>query len=162
MNREEILKQCCNDTCTWDNQISCHMIKICNINLSINDIKFLSTIKVHTLDLYNNKIGDDGVKYLAENKMIHTLDLSENNIGDNGAKYLAGNKTIHTLILSHNRIRDNGAKYFVNAIIPKLKLSYKYRHISKISKNNYIQETRGVILQYIIKDITCIIINYIL
>jgi hypothetical protein len=45
------------------------------------------------LDLYNQRIGDNGAKYLADvlkiNTSITSIDLWSNNIGDDGAKYLA-------------------------------------------------------------------------
>ena len=144
MNREEILKQilkqCCGETCTWNNQKACHKVELYYTVLSLNDLKFLSTIKVHTLELHWNYIEDNGAKYLADNKTIRSLSLCDNNIG------------------------NNGAKYFTEAIIPDLQLGNKYSDIAKISNQNYvkyIQDIQGVILQYIIKDITCIIIDYI-
>ena len=78
MDRNEILKKCCNEACIWNNQEACHIIKLRGENLVVDDLKFLSTIKVHTLYLWNNNIGDNGAKYLAENKTIHALDLRFN------------------------------------------------------------------------------------
>ena len=117
MDRKEILKQCCNEACIWNDQEACHQVSIFDKILLIDDLKFLSTIRVHDLYLWDNNIGDNGAKYLAENKTIHTLDLSGNKIGDNGAKYLAENKTIHTLGVYRNKIGDNGAKYFAEEIM---------------------------------------------
>ena len=98
MDQDGILKRCCNDTCIWSNE-ECHQITVNELTLSEKDLKFLSTIKVHTLELKDNGIGENGAKYLAQNTTIHTLYLWDNKIGDNGAKYLAQNKTIHTLDL---------------------------------------------------------------
>ena len=140
MNRDDILKQCCDDTCIWNDDKTCHKINIRDIKILEDDLKFLATIKVHTLDLFDN------------------------NIGDNGAKYLSQNKTIHTLYLLFNNIGENGAKYFLKAIIPDLHLSDKYADINKISKQNYVKymhDTEDVILRYILRNLTCIIMNYV-
>lgn len=134
MDKDKILKQCCTDKCIWDDKKVCHKIEIYT-TLTINDFKFLSTINVHTLDLFGinvcnddakiltqnktlhtlilslNKIGNDSVKYLAKNKTLHTLVLYSNYVSDDGVKYLAKNKTLNTLLLYNNYIGDDGAKY---------------------------------------------------
>ena len=86
----------------------------------------------------------------------------DNNIGPDGAKYLAKNKTIHTLDLSDNNIKSDGAEYFLKGIIPNLVMNSNYDYICETSKDNYkkyIQKIYDIIHQYIIKDITRIIIS---
>ena len=60
MNREEILSQCCTSECNWENIKACHKIEIYDMKLSEDDLKFLTTIRVHTLDLSCNNIGNNG------------------------------------------------------------------------------------------------------
>ena len=142
MDKEDILKKCCTKTCSWNNPITCHNVILNHINLTGNDCKFLSTICVHTLKLFNNNIDPDCAKYLARNKTIHTLELNYNNIGDNGAKYLARNNTIHTLNLGGNEIGDDGAKYLSeNETIHTLDLNYneiRNNGAKYLAKNNTI------------------------
>ena len=64
-------------------------------------IKYLSeNTTIATLDLGNNKIGEECAKY-----------LSNNLIGDLGAKYLSENSTITTLNLEYNKMGELGVKY---------------------------------------------------
>ena len=121
-------------------------------------------IRLFLLFIYNNKIGENGAKYLAENETIHTLNLHYNKIGDNGAKYLAGNKTVHTLDLRENNIGENDAKYFLKSSIPNLIMEGKYIGVVKISRQNYvkyIQDIQKIASRYIIKDITCVVMKYV-
>ncbi|CAF3948574.1 unnamed protein product [Rotaria sp. Silwood1] len=73
-----------------------------------------------TLDLYNNGLGDNGAKYLADaleyNTTLVQLHVRWNQIGDVGAQYLANtlreNKTLTTLNLRLNKITTTGAEHF--------------------------------------------------
>ena len=51
LDQKEILRKCCNDTCNQGSIKQCHVVKINNKFLSEKDLKFLSTINVHTLNL---------------------------------------------------------------------------------------------------------------
>ena len=84
MDYKYVKSNCCTKECTWEEK--CHKITINDITLTEPDLIFLATIRVHTLDLYNNNIGAKGAKYLSSNKTIHTLNLWDNNIGAKGAK----------------------------------------------------------------------------
>jgi len=137
MDYEEILKQCCTKECKWGGKKLCHKVDLYNIILTEDDFKFLSTIHVHTLRLNHNNIGENGAKYLSKNKTLHTLDLSDNNIG------------------------DNGAKYFKRAIIPNLRMDEdEICETSKKNYNDYIQKSKNILLRYMIKDLTNIVICY--
>ena len=71
----------------------------------------LSTNTVLTsLNLYGNKIGDEGAKALALNTNLTSMRLHDNKIGDEGAKTLALNTTLTSLDLGGNWIGADGAK----------------------------------------------------
>ena len=87
------------------------------------------------LELYNNRIGDDGAKAIAEalkvNAVLTILDLGMNNIGDGGAKAIAEalkvKVVLTTLGLYKNSIGPEGAIAIaealkVNAMLTNLRL----------------------------------------
>jgi Leucine-rich repeat (LRR) protein len=80
---------------------------------------------LQTLDLTNNRIGYEGARALADNKTLQTLNLDSNEIGDEGAIALAGNTTLQTLNLSDNKIGDEGARVLANnTTLQTLNLAY--------------------------------------
>ncbi|KAK3254364.1 hypothetical protein CYMTET_36420 [Cymbomonas tetramitiformis] len=98
----------------------------------------VSNGSLNTLNLYDNRIGDEGAKALAValtpneegvfNTSMNTLDLYDNKIGDEGANALAValtpnaegvfNTSLNTLSLSNNKIGDEGAKALAVALTP--------------------------------------------
>lgn len=70
------------------------------------------------VELYGNRIGDEGVKTLSEamkcNRSVTSVDLVYNGVGDEGVKVLAemlkGNKSVTSIDLSKNDIGDEGGK----------------------------------------------------
>ena len=72
------------------------------------------------ITLNNNKIGDEGAKYLAEKfpqmKILEELNISKNGITEKGAteiaKGLADRKMFYILDISHNKIGDEGVSEF--------------------------------------------------
>ncbi|CAF3993437.1 unnamed protein product [Rotaria magnacalcarata] len=84
----------------------------------------LLTDALSTLDLSQNKIGDEGAQHIANalntKKILTTLNLSVNNIGDEGARHIANalsnNKTLTTLDLHKNQIGAKGAQRVANAL----------------------------------------------
>jgi Ran GTPase-activating protein (RanGAP) involved in mRNA processing and transport len=74
--------------------------------------KIIKGSSLQTLDLWNNKIGDEGVKALAEHlpSSLQTLHLSWNNICTEGAMALAGHlpSSLQTLNLNINNIDAEG------------------------------------------------------
>jgi Ran GTPase-activating protein (RanGAP) involved in mRNA processing and transport len=74
--------------------------------------------------LGQNKIGEEGVKHIAEalkkNKNLTTLDLIWNNIGDEEIQYinesLKENKNLTTLDLRWNNIGEKGLKDIANTL----------------------------------------------
>jgi Ran GTPase-activating protein (RanGAP) involved in mRNA processing and transport len=97
-----------------------------------SDLQFMAVLT--TLHLYNNNIGDDGAKAIAEalkvNVVLTTLGLSNNNIGPEGAKAIAdalksGTAMLSNLELGSNNIGPEGAKAIVKsgtAILKNLEL----------------------------------------
>ncbi|EWS73234.1 kinase domain protein, partial (macronuclear) [Tetrahymena thermophila SB210] len=95
---------------------------------SLKDLNKIQNYNIVTIDLGENRIGDEGAKDLAtgiaqcKNITSLTLDLRYNSIGAQGAKDLATgiaqckNITSLTLDLSENRIGDEGAKYLATGI----------------------------------------------
>lgn len=73
----------------------------------------LSNTAIKTLNLSDNYLTDEALKYIANNKTIEYLDLSENNITDIGAEYISKNTNLQTLVLSKSKITDKGA-YFLS------------------------------------------------
>jgi Ran GTPase-activating protein (RanGAP) involved in mRNA processing and transport len=76
--------------------------------------KIIKGSSLQTLDLYGNKIGDEGTKALAGYlpSSLQTLNLDNNNIGAEGVKALAGYlpSSLQTLDLWCNNIGDEGVK----------------------------------------------------
>jgi hypothetical protein len=95
---------------------------------------YLKGTRVHTLNLEDNKIGDQGARELAKAlpaTRVHTLNLGYNGIRDAGAielaKYLQRTR-VHTLYLSWNEIGDAGASELAKALpatrVHTLRLEY--------------------------------------
>ena len=73
------------------------------------------------LNLFNNKIADQGVYYLCLNNCkLRTLYLGQNQITDKGAEYLSEmlktNTTLTQLGLSNNEITDLGVIHIANSL----------------------------------------------
>ena len=86
-------------------------------------------MQINNLD--NNKIGNEGMKYLRDFKFekLRLLNLSNNQIGDKGLKCFpqANFRYIETHNLHYNQIKDKGLEYlskadFSNLIYLKLNL----------------------------------------
>ena len=83
--------------------------------------------KVSKLDLCQNIIGDDGVRFIStalmnENNKVTRLNLSDNYIGDDGVQSLSmalmhENNKVSTLYLSGNYIGGDGARYLSTALM---------------------------------------------
>ena len=79
---------------------------------------------LRTLSLFDNNIGNEGAKQLADmlkvNTSIQEMYLGYNNIGDEGAKQLGGalakNKTLRKLRLYYTKIGDEGAEVLADMI----------------------------------------------
>ena len=86
---------------------------------------------LHTLNIAQNELGDDGIaiisESLKENTMLHTLNLSYNDITHAGAKELAGaiqiNEVLKNLNISNNNICGEGAVAILNSNLQKLNFS---------------------------------------
>lgn len=90
--------------------------------------KAISECSLEKLNLDNNKLGADGMKYLAmalsgPNCKLRSIDLTLNNIGSEGAKALAEgilkNKSLKELELLDNNIGPEGA-VFIAKLLPQL------------------------------------------
>jgi hypothetical protein len=88
-----------------------------------SDLQFMALVT--TLSLWDNSIGDEGAKAIAEalkvNEVVTTLDLrGGNNIGDEGviaiAEALKVNAVVTTLSLGSNNIGDEGAIAIAEAL----------------------------------------------
>jgi hypothetical protein len=88
-----------------------------------SDLQFMALVT--TLSLWDNSIGDEGAKAIAEalkvNEVVTTLDLrGGNNIGDEGAIAIAEalkvNAVVTTLSLGSNNIGDEGAIAIAEAL----------------------------------------------
>ena len=100
-------------------------------NLTLADGKLANAIAKNTtlkkLYIYNNNIGPEGIKLLADalkkNNMniLEGLYLYDNIIGDEGAKYiakmLADNKTLQKIGLNDNNISDKGAQSLATSLL---------------------------------------------
>ena len=97
--------------------------------LSFHDFeRFAEELKtnfsVHTLDVSNNALGNQGAKYFANalghNQHLEHLVLWGNNISDAGAKAIAEalkhNCTLKSLQIGHNRISSEGAIAIIEAL----------------------------------------------
>ncbi|WP_353284774.1 leucine-rich repeat domain-containing protein [Wolbachia endosymbiont (group A) of Lasioglossum fulvicorne] len=74
-------------------------------------VRFLqSNTHITMLSLWNNKIGDEGAKALANLSNLETLELRSNEMSDEGAKALAKLSKLERLDLSFNNISDEGTK----------------------------------------------------
>ena len=107
--------------------------KIIEVNLSTNQLSnegikvFVQAVEdsttLHSLDVSNNAISDDGVLFISDFLKINTLckmNLSDNEIRDEGTKKfseaLQVNTTLQVLNISRNKITDDGANELIKAI----------------------------------------------
>ena len=114
-----------------------HFIKrvqqISFVNLSINNIGSLGCVEIvklfdntncqlRGLNLFDNNIGDEGVKQLSnilKNSQLSSLNLGGNNIGDEGVKQLSNglkNSQLSSLNLEENNIDGEGVKQLSNIL----------------------------------------------
>ncbi len=85
------------------------------LNLSYNEInetlELLLPGSLQSLDLFNNRIGDEGAKGLQFPPSLQFVNLSLNNIGAEGAKGLRFPSSLQSLnLVNNNNIGDEGAK----------------------------------------------------
>lgn len=66
--------------------------------------------ELRVLDIRNNKLGDECLKYLGAVSSLQELSISKNNITDAGIPYLAQLSNIFYLDLTTNQVSDEGAK----------------------------------------------------
>ena len=84
--------------------------------------------RLRTLVLRNTRLGDDGMRVLADalktNTTLTELDVSENRLGEEGAKVVAdsikNDGAMASLDVSNNNLGPEGAKH-IAAAIPKCK-----------------------------------------
>lgn len=69
---------------------------------------------LETLNISLNRIGDEGVAHLSSLVSIRTLKISANEIGDEGARHLASLTNITALDVSRNNIREEGARHIAS------------------------------------------------
>jgi ethanolamine utilization microcompartment shell protein EutL len=86
---------------------------------------------IQKISLYQSKLGDEGMKALAEGLKVNNvqhIDLSDNQIGDEGAKALAEalkvNTSIRSIEISTNKIGDEGIKALSQALKVNTTLQY--------------------------------------
>ena len=129
---------------------------------SLEVAKFLCENNVIELNLFGNKIKDEGVEHLCgaltginENCKLTNLNLGDNNINDKGAKHLyvalINEKCkLTNLNLSNNNIKDEGVEHLCGALI---NVNCKLTNLN-LSNNNI--NDKGV--QYLcgaLKDVNC-------
>jgi hypothetical protein len=74
--------------------------------ISGNDLKGLQFLKIESLDLDGNDIGDDGMKFIARMNHLQRLSLQHTGISGVGLKELSKNRNIEVLLISWNDIDD--------------------------------------------------------
>ena len=82
--------------------------------------------QLNSIDLWQNNLTDEGVKYLAEalkhnSCKLKSLNLTNNKLTEEGVKYLAealkdGNCKLHGLDLACNKLSDEGVKYVADTL----------------------------------------------
>lgn len=94
------------------------VLDLCNNNIREEGIKYLSEIKLNNLEkifLSGNKINNQGIKYLAKMKLdnLKELYLSNNNIQVDGIKFLSEMEleNLEVLDLRKNNLGNEGLKY---------------------------------------------------
>jgi len=97
-------------------------------NINSQQIKHLAealrSSSVTTLDIGHNKVGDEGVRYLAaslrSSSTLTDLCINGNHVGDEGAQHLAealrNNFSITTLYIRSNNIGTSGIKYLAQSL----------------------------------------------
>lgn len=108
-------------------------------------------VEIEVLDLSRKKIGDEGVKKVAndllQRKIIH-LNLMDNNIGVEGVKVLANilpQTQIVIFNLSYNKIGNEGLKYLTN-ILPQTQVATLILYSNKIGDDG-VRELAGILPQ---------------
>ena len=104
---------------------------ICRIKLFSLDKKtfeslsqYLQENNITKINLYDNKIEDEGLKFLAEllktNSTLTSIDLRINYIGDEGVEFLAEalkeNNTLTSIDLASNNIGAEGVEFLAKAL----------------------------------------------
>mmetsp|Transcript_1067 Transcript_1067/g.1866 ORF Transcript_1067/g.1866 Transcript_1067/m.1866 type:complete len:277 (+) Transcript_1067:65-895(+) len=104
------------------------VLLLCSNRITLADGTFTNALShnktLRVLNLYNNKIGIEGAKRLADalkvNQNLEQLHLGYNHIGDKAAQILADsfavNKSLRQIWLNGNRIGDKGAQKLANAL----------------------------------------------
>ncbi|CAF1091836.1 unnamed protein product [Adineta ricciae] len=95
-----------------------------DIQLLACALKHNTVMTITVLNLDENQIDSDGIKYLADalkdNMTIQILSLNSNVIGDAGARYLAemlqSNNTMTTLRICGNQIGDEGMRHLSSSL----------------------------------------------
>jgi hypothetical protein len=129
-------------------------------NIRDNGAYYLSlNTKIESLYLLNNKITDIGASFFAKNRTLRHLELTENPITDMGCYYLSHNTTLlHLDLYGNDKISIIGANYFYNLF--DIKLPYLYGRIEKRCHNNFMIMLRNLLEEYMIKNISGIILDY--
>ena len=115
---------------------------------SLEVAKFLCENNVIELNLFGNKIKDEGVEHLCGalinlNCKLTNLNLSNNNINDKGVQYLCGalkdvNCNLEELQINNNEITDKGFEQMCDFIE-----TYEYKLISlELASPNMYKECR--------------------
>ena len=103
-------------------------VNLCNCRVTNEGIEVLvqaveDSATLHSLDISNNVISDDGLLFISNFLKINTLckmNLSDNELRDEGTKKLSKaikvNTTLQDLNISKNKIADDGAKGLTKAI----------------------------------------------
>jgi hypothetical protein len=127
-----------------------------HINLNVEGLRAIGEAlevnhSLHTLDIWNNNLGDVGVtaicKGLIDNNSLWSLNISNNNIGVEGGRAICEalkvNNSLHRLYIHNNNLGVEGGK----AIIEALKVNHSLNTL-------YIWDTNlGVDVHEILKSI---------
>lgn len=116
------------------------------------------------LNLWNNYLGDVGIKYLCDALFVNTylscLDLESAKFGDEGAKYLSmvisTNSTLMGLNLSNNEFGDEGVKYLSDALkinTSLINISLRHNNIGDVGAK-YIGDALSVNTTLVVLDLS--------
>ena len=140
-----------------------------NCNINENDVEFIVDLiknkPVIQLFLYNNNIGCNGAKFIAEllkiNERLKELNLSGNNIGNEGIKYIAESLKIcdrknlksrlRKLNLGKNNITKDGANFIAKSL-------ENNKYLKELNLNNNNIGDQGIYMMgvEIFQQLTCL------
>ena len=135
-------------------------VHLTGLGINKNIIKFIVSELPHVINfnLKNNKLGNIGIDYLAEElrsyNSVKKINLSKNFITDNGLNYLSRifeKNSLSFIKLNNNFMSLKGIKYLVDRALPSISYTFYVKNSPNIKASSqqfkdYIQSKKNITL----------------